>query len=93
MLLQRERLRVDSSLKCIWGRCECDHAPQDVLDWLLANREDSLTPAQIQKRFGYECSEGTQLHKNLLANSKVGVSADGAFTYKVCGRGQFMDSY
>ena len=65
-------------------------APQDVLDWLLANREDSLTPAQIQKRFGYECSEGTQLHKNLLANSKIGVSADGAFTYKVCVRGKLV---
>ena len=58
-------------------------ATQDILDWLLANREDSLTPAQIQKRFGYACSEGSQLHNNLLANNKVGVSADGAFTYKV----------
>jgi len=58
-------------------------ATQDILDWLLANREGSLTPAQIQKRFGYACSEGSQLHNNLLANNKVGVSADGAFTYKV----------
>ena len=53
------------------------------MDWLMANRDNSLTPAQITKQFGYECSEGSQLHKNLLANSKIGVSADGAFTYKV----------
>ena len=63
--------------------CLIGHALQDVLDWLLANREDSLTPAQIQEKFGYVCLEGSQLHKSLLANSKIGVSADGAFTYKV----------
>lgn len=56
---------------------------QDVLDWLLVNREDSLTPAQISKKFSYECSEGSQLYKTLLANNKVAVSADGAFSYKV----------
>ena len=55
---------------------------QDVLDWLQAHREDSLTPAQITKQYGYECSEGSQLHKTLLANNKIGVSADGSFTYK-----------
>ena len=55
---------------------------QDVLDWLQAHREDSLTPAQITKQYGYECSEGSQLHKTLLANNKIGVSADGSFIYK-----------
>ena len=55
---------------------------QDVLDWLQAHREDALTPAQITKQYGYECSEGSQLHKTLLANNKIGVSADGSFIYK-----------
>ena len=55
---------------------------QDVLDWLQAHREDSLTPAQITKQYGYECAEGSQLHKTLLANNKIGVSADGSLTYK-----------
>ena len=59
---------------------------QDVLDWLQAHREDSLTPAQIIKQYGYECSEGSQLHKTLLANNKIGMSADGSFTYKARSR-------
>ena len=59
---------------------------QDVLDWLQAHREDFLTPAQITKQYGYECSEGSQLHKTLLANNKIGVSADGSFTYKARSR-------
>ncbi len=53
------------------------------MDWLMAHREDSLTPTQITKQFGYDCSESSQLHKILLANSKIGLSAGGAFTYKV----------
>ena len=42
-----------------------------------------MTPTQIQKKFNYVCSEGSELHSSLLANRKIGVSADGAFIYKV----------
>ena len=54
-----------------------------MLDYLLADRNSTLSAADISERFGHDASSGTPLHMALAANDKIEVLPDGSFAYKV----------
>jgi hypothetical protein len=59
------------------------HAAQNVLDYLAANRDAELSPADILERFGQEASPGSALHSALAASEKLQQLPSGSFIYKV----------
>lgn len=54
-----------------------------MLDYLLADRNATLSAADISERFGHDASPGTPLHMALATNDKIEVLPDGLFAYKV----------
>ena len=56
---------------------------QDVLDHLLAVRPAAMSVADIRERFGHDACPSGALYNALSSNTKVEVTHQGEFFYKV----------